>query len=152
MSMSESERLRRTLEERPKYISRMKVRDSSELTGIKQARASTTEVPTTVLTTAERDGKSMDLVVRGKGVNMEYRSVLDKQQGCAVSAELDQTILPRVVLQGTPYDRRKEPFAQQDLSGAYAPTCKVSGFVQYFPPRVRRGPNCDYDYPLNPSG
>lgn len=150
--MSESERLRRILEERPKYISRMKVRDSSELIGIKQARASTTEVPTTVRTTAERDGKSMDLIVRGKGTNMEYRSVLDKQQGCAVSSDLDQTILPRVLIQGTPYDRRKMPFAQEDLSGAYTPACKVSGFVQYFPPRVRRGPDCDYDYLLNPSG
>ena len=150
--MSESERLRRVLEERPKYISRTKVRDSSELTGIKQARASTTEIPTTVQGNVERDGKAVDLIIRGKGVNMEYRSILDKSQGCAVCSDPDASLLPRAVLQGTPYDRRKEPFAQQDLSGAYTPACKTSGFVQYFPPRVRRGPNCNYDYPLNPSG
>ena len=149
--MSESERLRRILDERPKYISRMKVRDSSELTGIKQARASSTEIPTTVTTTAERNGKSVDLIVRGKGVNMEYRSILDKSQGCAISANPDESLLQRVVLQGTPYDRRKTPFAQEDLSGAYTPTCKIPGFVQYFPARVSKGPNCNYPNNLYPS-
>ena len=45
MAMLQSERLNYLLQEQTKYISRSKVRDSSELTGIRKAQASGTEIP-----------------------------------------------------------------------------------------------------------
>ena len=46
--MSQGERMRRILEESNKYVARNKVRDSSEITLIRQAKASSVQVPQTV--------------------------------------------------------------------------------------------------------
>jgi hypothetical protein len=122
MAMSQSEYLRRIVESTPNYVSRSKVRDSSEYTHIQQARASSTYIPAKVENTIERDGCAASVVQTGKGVNMEYGAVLLKAQGCAVCA--DDVLPAGITIPTVCYDRRKPPFSQQDLSGnPYTPAC-----------------------------
>ena len=122
MAMSQSEYLRRIVESTPKYVSRSKVRDSSEYTVIQQARASSAYIPAKVANIIERDGCAASVVQTGKGMNKEYGGVLLKAQGCAICADV---VLPAgIVIPTVCYDRRKPPFSQQDLSGnTYTPPC-----------------------------
>jgi hypothetical protein len=149
MAMSSSELLRRRQEEANKYISRAKVRDSSEVTLINQAKASKNYLPTTVSSiVSDGDSCARLIYIRGNGTNMTYTNVLQGKQGCAVCAD-DDPVVNRVAVLPTPcYDRRKAPFAQQDLSGnvgsggvVYQPAC-TPGFVTYFPTEPNRGPTC----------
>jgi hypothetical protein len=128
MAMSQSEYLRRIVESTPNYVSRSKVRDSSEYTGIQRARAAATYIPAKVANTIERNGCAASVVQTGKGVNMEYGGVLLKAQGCAICADsrpFPTADAARGIVIPTPcYDRRKPPFSQQDLSGnPYTPAC-----------------------------
>jgi hypothetical protein len=47
--MSQSERLSRIMNENRNYVSRSKVRDASELTSIRQAKASSVEIPSATI-------------------------------------------------------------------------------------------------------
>jgi hypothetical protein len=171
MALSQSERLKYMLEEQTKYISRAKVRDSSELTGIRKAQASGTyfgmapaagsKFSLSVPGTVEQNGLAMNVTYRGRGTNMDYSSVLEKTQFTAVEGDaLRSPVYNKAVLTTPAYDRRKEPFSQQDLSGAYingvftgpytAP-CRVPGFIQYFPPKRFNGKYCNFNTNVLPS-
>jgi len=121
MAMSQSERIRRLQEDAPRYISRAKVRDASEITMMQQAKASKTHVPQTIVTSCE--------TIKGKGANMEYLSILQAAQGAAICA--DPPAYPGIYLPGVGYDHSLPPFSQQDPANAYIPACKP-GFKQYF--------------------
>ena len=162
MAMLQSERLNYLLQEQTKYISRSKVRDSSELTGIRKAQASGTEIPQVIPGTKDIDGSAVNVIYEGKGTNMEYASVLERAQFCAVQSDtLSSSPILTNVISPITYDRRKEPFSQQDLSGAfiagvftgqYTAPCRVPGFVQYFPPIKFNGKNCQFNQNVYPSG
>ncbi len=144
MAMSQSERIRRIQEESNRYLARAKTRDSSELTLINQARASKTKIPQTVQGSHIEDGCCTTFTAKGNGTNMEYLSLLQASQGCAICSDPDVSILsPRITLPTPCFDRRVPPFSQQDLSGTpYTPAC-TPGFQTFFPPKVNRGPNCN---------
>jgi hypothetical protein len=127
--MSQSERLRRIQEDGPRFISRAKVRDSSEYTHIQQARASKTHIPLTISTQCA--------TITGKGTNMEYLTILKRAEGAAICA--DPPVFPGVYVPGVGYDHTAPPFSQQNLSTAYKPAMKP-GFQQYF--HFNTGSNC----------
>ena len=148
--MSQSERIARLMSENPKYVSRSKVRDSSELTGIRQAQASGVQDPQLVVSRSA-DGVSTFAVVQGKGTNKEYLNVLQRAQGCAVCSDsVGADILPGIY-PGAPnistlssfmtYDRTKYPFSPFIVlsTAGYKEECKVADPVQYFPPFLERG-------------
>ena len=146
--MSQSERLNRIMNENQKYVSRAKVRDASETTSIRQAKASSVEIPQTVQSATLKvdargviTGQSTTITIEGKGTNMEYLNVLQRKQGCAVCADnVSLDALPGFYVSSfVTYDRTKPPFSQKDLSNAYTPACKVADPVQYFPPFLERG-------------
>jgi hypothetical protein len=158
------------LEEQTKYISRAKVRDSSEQTAIRKAQASATYFglpavgsifPLSVPGNVEINGAAVDVTYRGRGTNMDYDSVLERAQFAAVQSDtVSPSVLNRIALTTPAYDRRKEPFAQQDLSGAfvagvftgpYTEPCRVPGFVQYFPPKRFNGKYCKFNTNILPS-
>jgi hypothetical protein len=170
--MSQSERLQRLSEEQTKYISPTKVRDSSEQTAIRKAQASATyfglgaspgsSFPLSVPGTIETKGLANNVTFRGKGTNMDYDSVLERAQFASVQADrLSSANYVRDVIAPIVYDRRKTPFSQQDLSGAfiqgaftgpYTAPCRVPGFVQYFPPKRFNGKYCKFNTNVLPSG
>jgi hypothetical protein len=164
MALSQSERMRIIMDEQPKYISRSKVRDSSELTVIRKARASGTEIPTSVAGIKEVDGCARNVIYRGKGTNMDYDSVLERAQFTSAFVEstfVDVGVSNRILVTPPVYDRRKEPLSQQDLSGTfingafvgpYTAPCRVPGFVQYFPPKRFNGKYCKFNTNVLPSG
>jgi hypothetical protein len=146
--MSQSERLARLMSENPNYVSRSKVRDSSELTAIRQAQSSRVQDPQLVVSA---DGVSTFAVIQGKGTNKEYLNVLQRAQGCAVCADsVGADILPGIY-PGAPnvstlssfmtYDRTKYPFSPLSVlsTAGYKEECKVQNPVEYFPPFVQRG-------------
>ena len=105
------------MSENPKYVSRSKVRDSSELTAIRQAQASSVQDPQLVI---NANGVSTFAVTQGKGTNMEYLNVLQRAQGCAICADNVGTDVLPGIYPGAPnistlssfmtYDRVKYPF------------------------------------------
>lgn len=148
MSMSYSERLRYIQEENNKFISRNKVRDSSELTLIKQAKASSVQQPQTVSTVIDRNTSQQmttypyqsdcaaNVVFTGNGTNMDYTAKLQKSQSCALCSD-DDSVVNRYITLPTPcYDRLQFPFIQTNLSTPVV--CHDPGFNKYFPP----GPPC----------
>jgi len=148
VGMSQSERLARLMSENPNYVSRSKVRDSSELTAIRQAQSSRVQDPQLVVSA---DGVSTFAVIQGKGTNKEYLNVLQRAQGCAVCADsVGADILPGIY-PGAPnvstlssfmtYDRTKYPFSPLSVlsTAGYKEECKVQNPVEYFPPFVQRG-------------
>jgi hypothetical protein len=124
MAMSQSELIRRTQEEATRYISRSKVRDSSELTMMRQAMASKTPIPQTISTCCA--------TITGKGSQMEYTAILQQAQGCAICADPPRET--GVTLPCINYNKSLPPFAQQDPANAYIPSC-TPGFNTYFPPK-----------------
>jgi hypothetical protein len=136
------------MSENPKYVSRSKVRDSSELTGIRQAQASRVQDPQLVI---NANGVSTFAVTQGKGTNMEYLNVLQRAQGCAICADNVGTDVLPGIYPGAPnistlssfmtYDRAKYPFSPLSVlsTAGYKEECKVQDPVQYFPPFVQRG-------------
>jgi hypothetical protein len=145
-AMSQSERLSRVAKEQINFINRARVRDSSEYTAIQKARASGNEIPTTVIgaglqVNASGLTKSISttVTVTGKGTNMDYDSVLERAQFGAVSADISPALWQGITLPSPVYSRSAPPFAQQTLSTAYTPACKVPGTEVYFPPFLVRG-------------
>ena len=140
VGMSQSERLARLMDENPKYVSRSKVRDSSELTGIRQAQASRVQDPQLVI---NADGISTFAVSQGKGTNKEYLNVLQRAQGCAVCVDNVATdVLPGIYVSTfTTYDRTKYPFSPYSVlsTTGYKEECAVTDPVKYFPPFLERG-------------
>lgn len=150
VAMSQSERLARVMNENQKYVSRSKVRDSSELTYIRQAKASSVKIPQIVQTVGlkvDAYGNTTSLstvvTVKGAGTNMEYGSILQKAQACAICEDdVGTDILPGFYVSTfTTYDRTKPPFSPLSIlsTAGYTPTCEVKDPVQYFPPFVQRG-------------
>jgi len=154
IGMSQSERLARIMNENRTYVSRSKVRDASELTSIRQAKASSVEIPQSVQGTALKvdaygvtTSYSTTVTIQGKGTNKEYLNVLQKKQGCAVCADnIGTDVLPGFYVSTfTTYDRSAQPFAQKLLSTTtYTSPCKVADPVQYFPPFLERGDTNNY--------
>lgn len=138
--MSQSERLARLMNENPKYVSRSKVRDSSELTSIRQAQSSRVQDPQLVVSA---DGVSTFAVVQGKGTNKEYLNVLQRAQGCVICADpIGADILPGIYVSTfTTYDRTKYPFSPLSVlsTAGYKEECKVQNPAEYFPPFLQRG-------------
>ena len=138
------------MSENPKYVSRSKVRDSSELTTIRQAQASSVQDPQLVVNRSA-DGVSTFGVFQGKGTNKEYLNVLQRAQGCAVCADNVGTDILPGIYPGAPnistlssfmtYDRTKYPFSPFSVlsTAGYKEECKVQDPVQYFPPFLERG-------------
>jgi hypothetical protein len=128
------------MSENQNYVSRSKVRDSSELTSIRQAQASRVQDPQLVV---NANGVSTFAVVKGKGTNMEYLNVLQRQQGCAVCADnVGTDVLPGIYVSTfTTYDRTKYPFSPYSVlsTAGYKEECTVADPVQYFPPFLQRG-------------
>jgi len=163
MSMSQGERIRRIEEEAKQYISRTKVRDASELTHIRRAQASKTQIPQ-VVSDKRFIGDSIDSIgnnvqrvtIKGKGTNMEYTNVLQNAEHNAICGDSQIQTNPYLAL-GTYvpavcYDRNKPPFAQQDLTNpahVYVPQC-VPGPATYFPNITDT--TCVYDRVITPSG
>jgi len=160
--MLQSERLKYLLQEQPKIISRSKVRDSSELVAIRKAQASGTERPQIVSGNKEINDTPCNVVYAGKGTNMDNSSVVERAQFCAVQGDtLSSSATQFNTITAPRYDRRMEPFSQQDLSGAfiagvytgpYTAPCRVPGFVQYFPPIRFNGKYCNFNTNVYPSG
>ena len=155
IGMSQSERLSRIMNENQKYVSRSKVRDSSELTAIRQAKASSVAAPQIV----ESAGLKVDaygnttefstiVTIQGKGTNKEYGAILQKAQGCAICKDdVGTDVLPGFYVSSfTTYDRAKYPFSPLSVlsTASYTATCKTSDPVQYFPPFLERGNTNNY--------
>lgn len=146
--MSQGERMRYILEESQKFVARNKVRDSSELTLIRQAKGSSVEVPQTVqavvnLHTSQQmttypyqSDCPTNVVYTGVRTQMDYTSKLNKSQSCAVCAD-DNAVNNQYITLPTPcYDRTQFPFIQTNLSTPVV--CRDPGFNKFFPP----GPPC----------
>ena len=143
------------MNENQKYVSRSKVRDSSELTAIRQAKASSVPIPQTVQSATlkvDAYGNTTEfstiVTIRGKGTNMEYGAILQKKQGCAICEDdVGTDVLPGFYVSTfTTYDRSKYPFSALSVlsTASYTPVCKVADPVQYFPPFLERGPTNNY--------
>ena len=143
MVLSESERLQRQLDSAAKYISRSKVRDSSELISIKQARAASVESPQQVQGSKEKDGNCCEFTAKGKGTNMEYLNILMKAQGCAICSDVDPVTNPGITIPCT---------TPVPLSTFYTAPCRIPGYQVFFPPKLADGKNCDYNRTWYPSG
>jgi len=160
-AMSQSERLKRVVAEQINFVNRAKVRDSSEYTAIQKARASGNEIPTTVIGAGlQVDARgvtksiSTTVTVTGKGTNMDYDSVLERRQFGAVCADIAPSLQQGITLPSPVYSRSAPPFAQQTMSTAYTPACKVPGTEVYFPPFLVRGQfgdGCKYTHLPNDS-
>lgn len=146
--MSQGERMRYILEESQKYVARNKVRDSSELTLIRQAKASSVQVPQTVPTVVDLNTSQQmttypyqsdcptNVVYTGGGTQMDYTAKLYKQQSCAVCADDDPVKNQYIILPTPCYDRTQFPFIQTNISTPVV--CHDPGFNKFFPP----GPPC----------
>jgi len=155
MAMSQGERIRRIQEENIQYISRSKVRDSSELTNIRRAQSSGNEIPQSISSIQYVNGCAMNVQITGKGTNMEYDTVLRASENSAICGGVKQTNAYLALGTYVPapcYDRNKPPFAQQDLtvpSLVYVPPC-TPGDAKYFP--IIKDSTCVYDRVITPSG
>ena len=143
MSMSQSERIRRIQEEANRYLSRNKVRDSSELTLIRQAEASSVAAQQTVRAvinphTSQQmtsyDGLpdcAANVVFTGVGTQNDYSAILQKAQNCAVCSDDDPALNPYIIRSVPCYNRLDFPFIQNNLSTPYL--CQTIGKTGYFP-------------------
>ena len=141
MAMSYSERMRYIQEEANQYLSRNKVRDSSELTLIRQAKASSVIDPNIVSATTNLHTNQLippyqntsdcaaNVVYKGVGTNNDYSGILKGKQNCAICSDDDPSINRYLTTQTWPcYNRLQPPFIQKNLSTAV--TCK-QGFDSY---------------------
>jgi len=157
MAMSQGERIRRIEEEARTYISRVKVRDASEITHIRQAQASKVYIPQSMSSLQVVGGCAANVHAKGKGTNMEYLNVLRAAENAAICGDTQVQTNPYLAL-GTYvpapcYDRTKPPFSQQDMSiplaDRYIPPCPP-GNERYFP--IITDSTCVYDRVITPSG
>ena len=124
MAMSQSEYLSRLTFESNKYISRNKVRDSSEQTFITQARSSGNVNPTSVQFVGNTKNVSTNMTMRGSGTNMTYTSILQGAQKCAVCSDPDPAVAASITLPCNTTDHAKPPWSQQPASNMYV-NCSV---------------------------
>jgi len=147
MAMSYAQRMRYIQEEANKYVARNKVRDSSELTLIRQSKASSVQTPQTVpavidrhtsqqMTTYPYQSECAANVVFTGSNDYTITAKLQKEQSCATCADDDSVANPYITLPTPCFDRLQFPFIQTNLSTPV--TCSVPGFNSYFPP----GPPC----------
>jgi len=147
--MSYSERMRYIQEEANKYVARNKVRDSSEITLIRQAKASSVTQPQIVTAVANlhtsqivppyqgTDSCAANVVYTGVGTNNDRTAILQKAQSCAVCSD-DDSVVNRYIIRATPcYDRLSAPFVQSNVSSLIAVSC-TPGFTAY----PRKDPLC----------
>lgn len=143
MAMSQSERIRLLQEDTNRYIARAKVRDSSELTLMRQAKGSSVEHPTTVTGTVGVDGCARSFVTKGAGTGGSYTNVLQRAQGCAVCSDPDPGVNRGITLPVPCGDRTKYPYVQQTAP----PACKP-GYQVFFPPFLPDCRTCNqHQYP-----
>jgi hypothetical protein len=153
MAMSSSEYLRRLQEESKRYIARAKVRDSSELTHIHQAKASghlfqrekgsadayafgKSYGPVDHAVNANTYNNSdptccKTYVTSGSETASGPQGILQAAEKCAICSDPDPAFNPGVTIDCSPYDRSLPPFAQK-LPGTQVPSCKVCK-TTYFP-------------------
>lgn len=143
MSMSQSERIRRIQEEANIYLARNKVRDSSELTLIRQAEASSVVQPQIVQNVYNQhtnqivppyqfaSQNSTIGVFTGVGTQNDYSAILQKAQSCAICSDDDPALNPYIIRSVPCYDRLDFPFIQNNLSTPYV--CQTIGKTGYFP-------------------
>jgi hypothetical protein len=148
MAMSDQERISYIMAAANKYVSRNKVRESSELTLIKQAKASSVVDPQTVPVTINRltneivppypyaKDASCNTVFTGAGTQNDYSAILQGAQRGAVCADDDPAINPYIIRSVPCINYLAFPFIQKDLSTPVV--CSDPGFKVYFPP----GPPC----------
>jgi len=149
VAMSQSELLARRLEQQPQFISRAKVRDSSELTAINKARASGNQAPSRVYSSGIQTttngtllGLSTTIVVQGKGTNMDHDAILERAQGCAICSDVGPSTTPSITLTPFVYSTSNQPYSQVNLFTATAPPCTI-GHNVYFPAFLERGKSSD---------
>jgi len=109
MVLSQGERMSQILDNSRKFVARNKVRDSSELTLIKQAKASSTVVPSVVRSVADLHTSQIvspytyakdcagPVTYTGVGTN-DYTSILYNKQSCAVCSDDDPVVNPYIIL------------------------------------------------------
>ena len=148
MVLTQSERLRLIEEASNRYVARNKVRDSSELTLIRQAKASSVVAPQIVSGVIDQhtsqlvspyqfaSQNSTIAYFKGVGTQNDYSAILQGAQKCAVCSDDDPSINPYIVLPVPTIDPQQFPFIQRNLSTPVF--CSVPGFNVYFPP----GPPC----------
>ena len=158
MAMSQSERLRLIQEQSIKYVSRNKCVDSSLLTIINQAKASSVPTPGRVALPSTRDGCSGKGTATGKGANGEYIGILQAAQAaafnapCSTNKPTDTGVLPVITLPVPCINFNAVPFTQQNLSTMYVAPCTDPGKRDYFRPYVSNGPGCTTNKITTPSG
>jgi len=148
--MSYSERMRYIQEEANQYLSRNKVRDASEITLIRQAKASSVTQPQIIsaktnLHTSQivppyqgQDSCDRTVIYSGAGTNNDRTAILQKAQSCAVCSDDDPSVNRYVTSQSWPcYDRLSPPFVQNNISSIAAVSC-TPGFNSY----PRKAPLC----------
>lgn len=141
MAMSQSERIRRIIEENNKLVARNKVRDSSELTLINKAKGSSVAQPSIVSNTIDLHSSQLmppyqyqsdcgaNVVLQGKGTNSDYTSILEKAQSCAVCSDSDSVTNSYITLPTPCYNRNGFPFVQSNVSSPVV--CTDPGFNAY---------------------
>jgi len=158
MVLSQSELLRYKQEQATKYVSRNKCVDSSLLTMVNQAKASSVTVPGRVAFGSTETACAGQATITGKGTNGEYINVLQAAQAAALNAPCstnkpsDTGVNPHIILPVPCINYNAPPFTQQNLSTMYVAPCKDPGKRDYFPPFVSNGPGCTMNINRTPSG
>ena len=143
--MSYSERMRYIQEEANKVVSRNKVRDASEITLMRQAKASSVASPNIVPAITNLHTNQLMPPYQGQNdctANVTYIGVgtkdttalLAQKQNCAVCSDDDTSINPYIILPTPCYNRFDFPFIQKVSSATVS--CGVPGFNHYFPPAL----------------
>ena len=154
-AMSESERIRHIQEQANKFVSRRKCVDSSLMTMMAQAKASSTSKPSTVPLVVNRGGCATNAVTTGVGTQMDYTAILQKAQGCAICPDFPtpNTNISSIITLAVPcINNLAPPFTQRNLSTMYNPACTDPGKRDYFPAPIFDGPNCQFNRITTPSG
>lgn len=155
MAMSQSERIRLLMESSNKFVSRSKVRDSSELTLMNQAKAAKGKVAvSSVAGVIDRADCPTNVTFNGNGTNKERLGITLGAQGCAVCSDPDVSAAPYIILPTVCPNPNRPPYAQQDLSGAYIykTPCTDPGKRDYFPAPLYDGSNCNSNRQVYSSG
>lgn len=153
--MSESERMRQIQDQAKQFVSRRRCVDSSLMTMIVQAKASSTSTPATVPLVVNRNGCATNSVATGVGTNMDYTGILQKAQGCAVAKDYTQPDTNTSNIIALPYpciNNLAPPFTEQNLSTFYKAPCTNPGNMFYFPSTIVDNVNCNYNRIITPSG
>ena len=142
MAMSSSELTRHIQEQAIQFISRNKCVDSSLMTRIVQAKASSVSAPQIILGV-----QGGCVVISGNGTGGEYINILQAAEAAAIGAPCSNTptdtgVVSGIVLPVPCINYAAPPFTQQNLSTMYVAPCTNPGKVDYFPSRLSNGPGC----------